>query len=236
MARSSHSPTFKPTIRLWVNPPSVVLGRFQQASTEVDISFCQRNGIRIARRFTGGGAVYNDEGNLNLTIVSRAEERPSLPDLNVASSAILLDALKRLGLSGSFHAPNSIFLGERKISGGAAALGDGYSLWHGSILVSTSIPTLESALAPSRQEYVTHFVRSRWDNVTTLELAVGRKVPVHEVKLQLMESAQKTLGAELEVDGLRSDEEKWVARLSAEKYSTPSWNNDGRYEETREDS
>jgi lipoate-protein ligase A len=234
IARSSLSPDFKPTIRLWVNPPSVVIGRFQRASTEIDISFCQRNCIQVARRFTGGGAVYHDEGTLNLTIVSRPEQRRTLPDLNLTSSAIMLDALKRFGLNGSFHAPNSIMVGERKISGGAGALGNGYALWHGSLLVSTSLETLESALAPSKKKQATHFVRSRWQRVTNLREASGREITVGEAKSKLIQSAQEILGAELTANGLRSDEKKWVASLSARKYSLPSWNNDGKYEGIQE--
>lgn len=234
LARSSLSPAFKPTIRLWVNPRSVVLGRFQQASTEIDIPLCQKNGIQVARRFTGGGAVYHDEGNLNLTIATRPEEWPTPTNLNATSSAIMLDALRGFGLKGSFHAPNSIMLGERKISGGAAALGNGYALWHGSLLVSTNIDTLEMVLAPSRQKHVTHFVRSRWQTVTTLQVAMGRKVTVTEAKSKLLDSAQEILGANLEADGLHSEEERWLTSLYVRKYSLPSWNNDGKCEEIRE--
>jgi lipoate-protein ligase A len=235
MARSSLSPDFKPTIRFWVNPPSVVLGRFQQASSEADISFCRRNGIQVARRFTGGGAVYHDHGNLNMTVVSR-QKRLTLQDLNVTNSAITLGALGGFGLRGSFHAPNSIMLGENKISGGAAAVGHDYALWHSSLLVSTSLPTLESALAPSMEKHATHFVRSRWQSVTSVQEALGRKVPVEEAKSKLIESAKEILETELEADGLTSDEEKWATALAAQKYSLPSWNNDGKYEEIREGS
>lgn len=67
------------TVRLWENPPSVILGRFQNPTDEVDIAFCNSRGIKIARRFTGGGAVYHDLGNLNFTI---AGPRPKNCSLN----------------------------------------------------------------------------------------------------------------------------------------------------------
>jgi lipoate-protein ligase A len=236
LARSALSPTFRPTIRLWVNPQSVILGRFQKASIEVDTSLCQQSGIQIARRFTGGGAVYQDEGNLNLTLVIQQGERHTQPRLIETASAIVLDALLSFGLKGNFLAPNSIMLGERKISGGAAAYGYGFTLWHGSLLVSTNIDTLESVLAPSRQKHTTHYVRSRWHPVTTLEAAVGRKVSVEEVQSKLTESAQEILGAKLEADGLRADEKKWFTSLYTRKYSLPNWNNNGEYEEFEESS
>jgi len=235
LARSALAPTFRPTVRLWVNPRCVILGRFQQASTEVDTSLCERSGIQIARRFTGGGAVYQDEGNLNLTLVIQ-RERSKQPRLSETASAIVLDALRSFGLKGSFLEPNSIMLGERKISGGAAAAGHGFELWHGSLLVSTNVDTLRSVLAPSRQKHRTHFVRSRWHSVTTLDAAVGRKVSVEEVRSKLRESAQEILGAKLEADGLGEDEEKWFARLYTRKYSLPSWNNNREYEDFEDSS
>jgi len=234
LARSALSPTFRPTIRLWVNPQSVILGRFQKASTEVDISLCQQSGIQIGRRFTGGGAVYQDEGNLNLTLVIQQGARDKQFRLNEIASAIVLDTLRSFGLKGSFLAPNSIMLGERKISGGAAASGHGFALWHGTLMVSTNVDTLESVLSPSRQKHTTHYVRSRWHPVTTLEAAVGRKVGVEEVKTTLTESAQQILGVKLEPDGLRFDEERWFTSLYTRKYSLPNWNNNGEYEEFEE--
>lgn len=234
LARSALSPSFKPTIRLWVNPQSVILGRFQEASTEVDISLCQQSGIQIARRFTGGGAVYQDEGNLNLTLVIQQRERNTQPRLNETASAIVLAALRSFGLKGSFLAPNSIMLRKRKISGGAAASGYGFALWHGSLLVSTNVDILKSVLAPSRQKHTTRHVRSRWHPVITLEAAVGRKVSVEEVQLKLTESAQEILRAKLEAGGLRPDEKRRFWRLYARKYSLPNWNNNGEYEETEE--
>jgi len=231
LARSTLSPTFRPTIRLWVNPQSVILGRFQKASTEVDTSLCQQKGIEIARRFTGGGAVYQDEGNLNLTLVTQRVETHTQPRLNETASAIVLSALRSFGLKGSILAPSSIMLGERKISGGAAASGKGFALWHGSLLVSTNVDTLESVLAPSRQKRTTHYVHSRWHPVTTLEAALGRKVSVEEVQSKLTKSAQEILGAKLEADGLRVDEKRLFTSLYARKYSLPNWNNNGEYEE-----
>lgn len=234
LARSALSPTFRPTMRVWVNPQSVILGRFQKASTEVDTTLCQQSGIQIARRFTGGGAVYQDEGNLNLTLVIQQGERYTQPRLNETASAIVLDALRSFGLKGSFLAPNSIMLGERKISGGAAASGYGFALWHGSLLVSTDVRTLESVLAPSKQKHTTRYVRSRWHPVTTLEAAVGRKVSLEEVRSNLKESAREILGAKLEGDGLRADEKRWFTSLYTRKYSLPNWNNNGEYEEIEE--
>ncbi|WP_419773142.1 lipoate--protein ligase family protein, partial [Helcococcus kunzii] len=55
---------------LWQNSPSVIMGRNQNVYRELDLEYIKSTEINIARRFTGGGAVYHDLGNLNFTIIS----------------------------------------------------------------------------------------------------------------------------------------------------------------------
>ena len=53
------------SIRFLRFPPTVLIGRHQALSQEVQVAYCQKNNIGIARRITGGGAIYFDEGQLN---------------------------------------------------------------------------------------------------------------------------------------------------------------------------
>ena len=54
---------------LWQNSPSVILGLSQNAFAEVNIPFAEEHGIKIARRITGGGAVYHDLNNINFSFI-----------------------------------------------------------------------------------------------------------------------------------------------------------------------
>jgi lipoate-protein ligase A len=90
-----------PTVRFWVNPRAVVIGRFQEASSEVDIARCKLSDVQVARRFTGGGAVFHDEGTLNFTIISKPSERPSVSEFQDQNLRLVLQAFDSLGLSGS---------------------------------------------------------------------------------------------------------------------------------------
>jgi lipoate-protein ligase A len=224
LARSTLSAEFRPTVRFWLNPPSVVFGRFQETSAEVDTSLCEENNIQIGRRFTGGGAVFHDEGNLNLTIVTRNKDRIPPTRLHSTNSSIVLDALRGLGLKATFLSPNSILLGDRKVSGAAAALGSDFTLWHTSILVSTNVDTLDLVLSPSKKSNATRFVRSQWKPVTTLQAALGKRVSVDDVKFQLIRSMRESLRVKLEEDGLGTVEERWFTSLYGRKYSSPGWN------------
>ncbi len=229
-ARNAVSRDFESLVRFWVNPPSVVVGRFQEVSSEVDVEQCEQTGIPIARRFTGGGAVYHDEGNLNFSIITRREERGSLTRLHSTASRIVLNAILGLGLKGIFLPPNSILLGERKVAGAAAAFGRDFALWHASILVSTNIEFLERILAPSKKLEANQFVRSRWIPVTTLQTA-ARDIELDDLEFQLIRSVRETLGVRLEAGQATSDELRLSEDLYRWKYSLQSWNRRGEVDE-----
>ena len=56
-------------IRFWRNDKSVIMGRTQNIEKEVNLAFCDENNIKIVRRHSGGGTVFNDLGNLNTTFI-----------------------------------------------------------------------------------------------------------------------------------------------------------------------
>ncbi|MEU5882688.1 hypothetical protein [Spirillospora sp. NPDC047279] len=64
-----------PMLRIWQNAPSVVVGRFQDVARCADLASCARDGVRVVRRASGGGAVFTDSGTLNVTLVRAAPGR-----------------------------------------------------------------------------------------------------------------------------------------------------------------
>ena len=67
-------PLDEPLFFLWQNRSAVIIGLNQNAYAEVDIDYLHQHDIALARRITGGGAVYHDLGNLNYTIVGRSSD------------------------------------------------------------------------------------------------------------------------------------------------------------------
>ena len=60
---------------LWINEPTIVIGKHQNAIEEINKAYTDKYGIHVVRRLSGGGAVYHDLNNLNYTIISnKAEE------------------------------------------------------------------------------------------------------------------------------------------------------------------
>ena len=58
---------------LWINTPSVFMGRYQHPEAELDVEYLRSEGIALLRRTSGGGTVYHDEGNLNFSVIKNGE-------------------------------------------------------------------------------------------------------------------------------------------------------------------
>jgi lipoate-protein ligase A len=220
-SRSSGSP---PITRIWVDPPAVVVGRFQEVVAEVDVSFCKQYNIQIARRFTGGGAVFHDDGNLNLTIVTPRQRGVSLTKFYEINCTVISNLLDRLDVRSSYVPPNSIEISGKKVSGSAAAFGRDFAFWHASILISTDEQMLNGALQPSRAARATKFIRSRWQPVVTLERALGEHLDIQDMKRRLIGSCETCFRVGLESQELSTNEEQLMESLCASKYSSREWN------------
>ncbi|MEZ5072026.1 MAG: hypothetical protein R2751_13985 [Bacteroidales bacterium] len=81
---------------LYCNEACVVVGKHQNALAEIDPDYVRRHRIRVARRISGGGAVFRDEGNLNFAFLTTGKEG-ELVDYRRHTRPIV-DALARLGL------------------------------------------------------------------------------------------------------------------------------------------
>ena len=101
---------------LWQNEPTVVIGKNQNVFAEVNISYVKEKGIKIARRITGGGAVYHDLGNLNYSFISKKSEEGI--DFKRFATPII-EALEEMGLTPVLSGRNDILISGQKISGNA---------------------------------------------------------------------------------------------------------------------
>ena len=215
-----------PTIRIWFNPPAIVVGRFQDLHLEADTSLCIRKNIILARRFTGGGTVYHDQGCLNLTMVTQ-EPIIDLKTVQHRNIAIMKETLLRMGVESTIANSNSISVEGRKISGASLAVKRNFVLWHASLLVSTDLLTVTQVLSPSRRQFTTNRVRSRWRPVTNLQTTLSRPVETAEVKEQILNTVQDMFDTRLRTSQLSPGEENVTTKLHDLKYATAEWNNEG---------
>ena len=220
----SEDPQYLPTVRFWRNPNSVVIGRFQEATAEVNFEECNLSQVQVARRFTGGGTVFHDQGTLNFTVVTKPADNPSVLKFQERNLRVVLEALSNLGLDCSLSAPNSILADGRKLCGAAAALGKTFAFWHCSIMVTTNTRLLERVLSPSKARTLTRFVHSKWNPVTTVANALSKPIRVDDVTRTLITIIQNEFSVELKAARLSEEEEECSKALLARKYSSNEWN------------
>ncbi|MBQ5582624.1 MAG: lipoate--protein ligase [Bacteroidales bacterium] len=120
---------------LWQNSPAVIVGLNQNVYSEVNLDFLKERGICLARRVTGGGAVYHDLNNLNYTFVGQ----------NLTPQPIV-DALKSLGINAELSGRNDIFVDGRKVSGYAKRVWKERELIHGTLMYDVDLDTLTKVL------------------------------------------------------------------------------------------
>ena len=128
-------PSNDPFFYLWRNRPSVIIGLNQNAYSEVNLAYLEEHSIRLARRVTGGGAVYHDLQNLNYTIVGReATPRP------------VVEALRALGVPAELTGRNDIYVDGRKVSGYARRVWHEREIVHGTLMYDVDLDTLTRVL------------------------------------------------------------------------------------------
>ena len=127
----------EPVFRLWRNEPSVIIGHNQVAKQEVNLEYLRQNGIMLARRVTGGGAVYHDLQTLNYSFAG---------PIGTVSPDLFAEALQSLGLPAELTGRNDIFVAGRKISGYARSVWHNREIVHGTLMYNVDIDTLTAAL------------------------------------------------------------------------------------------
>ncbi len=128
---------------LYINTPSVIVGKYQTIEAEADVNYCKANGIEIVRRISGGGAVYHDEGNINYAFIVSKNDALAL-DRDFTEPIIA--ALQHLGVNASMGKRKEIRCGKYKISGTAAHVSRDRQLFHGTLLYNTNLEKLSHAL------------------------------------------------------------------------------------------
>ncbi|MFH0907403.1 MAG: lipoate--protein ligase [bacterium] len=128
---------------LYCNSDAVVIGKNQNPWRECDVRRLRAEGVALARRVSGGGAVYHDEGNLNFSIMlPRHEYDPAGPFRTVQA------ALLRAGIASARTGTHSLTMAGRKFSGNAFCLRRNTSLHHGTLLIHSDLVRLARCLTP----------------------------------------------------------------------------------------
>lgn len=151
---------------MWQVDPTVIIGRNQSLSTEVNLGYCRSKGIDIVRRKSGGGCVYADHQNIMFSYVTTS---PEVIDTFSAYTGLVASFLCSLGLHAEASGRNDIMIGNRKVSGNAFYHRRGRAIVHGTMLFNTDIEEMLRAITPSSTKLSSKgvdSVKSRVTNIT----------------------------------------------------------------------
>ncbi|KAI5618414.1 lipoyltransferase 1, mitochondrial [Silurus asotus] len=132
---------------LWRNSPAVVIGRHQNPWQECHVELLRRTGIPVARRRSGGGTVYHDLGNINMTFFTSKKKYDRQRNLGVVTGA--LKALRPNLDVCATERFDIVLNGCYKISGTAARLGRTSAYHHCTLLCSADRSVLSAVLQSS---------------------------------------------------------------------------------------
>lgn len=235
-----------PTLRFYSwRSPAVSVGYFQNVDQEIDVAYCSRAKLDIVRRPTGGKAVLHED-DLTYSLIS-GEGDPLFPSDILGTYRVVSRCLSRgfeeIGVSvrmaiegrstrgeaSCFASPSryELLAAGRKICGSAQVRSHGCFLQHGSILLDFA-PEKNAALLKTPDGGRERLVQSLRASVTSLHEEMGRVPDPAELCAAFQRAFSVTLGVDLEAGALTSEEERWMDKLFATKYSDPMWNLKGK--------
>ena len=204
---------------LWQSDNTVVIGRHQNFSEEINLAAAEKQQVNIVRRTTGGGAVYHDGGNLNFSFITGASGSSSATMRQFTLPVI--EALCHMGLNAALSGRNDIVADGAKVSGNAQRLYKNRILHHGTLLFDSNLDVLAEVLKVRPEKFRSKSaksVRSRVANIRTLLPAPMTMREFTAILLARLTQSQRTAPLTL-----TPEEAAQIEQQRTEKYRSDAW-------------
>jgi len=211
------------TLRFLRFPPTVLVGRHQALGQEINLHYCQKNEIGVARRITGGGAIFMEPGLLGWELAFHRETlgARSLPELTRQICEAAADGISRLGVIARFRPRNDIEVDGRKISG-TGGFFDGDTLFYqGTVLVDMNPQVMVSALRVPQAKLEKRKLDSAEQRIVTLRELLGDETPgLEQIQAALGSAFADHFNLEMKHGDLTDEERSEAKRLLHEEIGT----------------
>jgi len=202
---------------LWQNDNAIIIGKNQNVYAEINREFVKERGITVARRLSGGGAVYHDMGNLNFTFIV-----PDGKDINFQYFCQpVMATLAQFGVTAEACGRNDITIGGKKFSGNAQYRKNGRVMHHGTIMFDSDLETVQAALSPSADKLQSKGVASVRSRVTNVKEHLDTDITLAKFKEVF---AKNALPPDYKVYAPGDNDTVSIKKLRDTLYSTWQWN------------
>lgn len=190
-------------LRLWQNDPCVVIGKFQNEEYEVNPSYVREKGIPVIRRFTGGGTVYHDLENLNITFCKGRDDfifSSYFIEEGRGITEIILRALRDFVKEHiEVDKRNAIFVNRKKVAGSSIAITKDRFFYHASLLVNSNLTELKRVIKweESYPDGTGYFVKSNRSEVANLS-NFSKDISIERIKESIIKKFEKELDLKAE--------------------------------------
>ncbi|NVY96489.1 lipoate--protein ligase [Lactobacillus sp. DCY120] len=156
-----------PLVLFYIQKPCIIVGRNQNTLEELNTAYVREQQITVTRRLSGGGAVYDDLGNVSFSFVVNAEDE-SFGDFRKMVAPIV-QALHQMGATGAeVSGRNDILIDGKKFSGNAMYTKNGKTFSHGTLSYDVDLDVLTQALRVNPDKIQSKGIKSIRSRVTNL--------------------------------------------------------------------
>lgn len=205
---------------LWINEPSVVIGKHQNLIEELNMKYCFENNIKIARRLSGGGTVVHDFGNLNYTYITNTTGDTALDFKEFLKP--MYKALLNLNIDANISPRNDFRVEEKKICGHSQFMRKKRVLHHGCILFDSNLDNLRNALNVENKKIISKSAKSVKSSVANLKEISKLDYEISDFLEKLKTEILKTQ-ENFEIYELTKEDILKIDKIKSEKYATKDW-------------
>lgn len=214
------------TIRFLRFPPTALVGRHQDLRREIKLEHCQANGVGVARRITGGGAIFFDEGQLGWELVFKRAHL-SIGDLGTAAKRICEAAaagLSQLGIEAKYRPRNDIEVAGQKICGTGGFFDGDVLFYQGTLLIDMNPQDMVAALNVPKAKLEKRNLDDAAKRVTTLRTLMGDDLPdLKTIKAKMLDGFREHLEIDVAEGAADAAEDRLAQEIYDEEIGTDAF-------------
>ena len=164
--------------------PTVIVGKNQNTVEEINMDFVKKNHVTVTRRLSGGGAVYNDEGDLSFSFITK-DDGNSFHNFKKFTDPVVR-ALRQMGVEAELQGRNDLVVDGKKISGNAQFATRGRMFSHGTLLFDVNLENVARALNPDAEKFLSKGIKSVRARVTNIREHLKEDMDIKQFKRTLL--------------------------------------------------